>query len=597
MNRKERRAAKAAAAEAPSAPAQLFSQALRLHQSGQLGEAESLYRRVLAADPKHLDSLHLLGVVAQQSGRFEESVALIGRAIALNGRVSSFHNNIAEALRALGRLDEAASHLRKALALEPGAAETHMNLANVLRQQHKWEEAEAEYRHALSLKPDHPDTLMNYGVLLMDRGRLEEAVTHCERAVALRPDYHSAHLNLGIALQQQGRTEAAVQHYERALALRPDYVLAHMNLGDVFFDEGKLDAAERSYVQALRVTGRLRPDLGPGGDPAGLIGSLSTTRPLYPVEDKSLMSLVRLYCWRIPAVKWGALCTAALKYEGLSAPSRYELLVRKAIQQWMARDYDGLRATLDQSAPLSDAIGATNNKNVKNSRAYAGFMRNLLAYVGGHPGVRDAEFGQSPLRLIGDSHALAYDGVGVVLNGMRYTGQAHLVMGGKAWHLAAPANNRYKWLFTRILDDVPARSTVVCSFGEIDCRIDEGIIPHYRRRGGDLGQLIAAEVDAFVRYVAAAADAREVKVRFLAVPAPNVPLLRQRPGGLSTDDVDLLVRTTKLFNQALERAAIRSGHALVDVYALSAGPDGTATGERHIDDYHLQPDALRLALR
>ena len=100
--------------------AALFAQALRLHQSSQLAEAETLYRQVLAADPNHSDSLHLTGVIAHQVGRNDIAVDLIGQAIALNELAPEFHNNIGEAYRALGRLDAAAWHFERSLALRPG---------------------------------------------------------------------------------------------------------------------------------------------------------------------------------------------------------------------------------------------------------------------------------------------------------------------------------------------------------------------------------------------------------------------------------------------------------------------------------------------
>src|SRR5438874_7659636 len=108
-----------AAADATT-PAQLFDAALRLHQQGRLAEAEGLYRRVLAVEPRHGDSLHLLGVTAMQMGRPEVALELIGQAIAVQPSAAGFHNNIAEAARMLGRLDEAIRHLERAIQLEPG---------------------------------------------------------------------------------------------------------------------------------------------------------------------------------------------------------------------------------------------------------------------------------------------------------------------------------------------------------------------------------------------------------------------------------------------------------------------------------------------
>jgi Flp pilus assembly protein TadD len=50
-------------------PPSLLAQAVALHQQGALTTAEALYRRVLAAAPRHADALHLLGVLAAQRGR------------------------------------------------------------------------------------------------------------------------------------------------------------------------------------------------------------------------------------------------------------------------------------------------------------------------------------------------------------------------------------------------------------------------------------------------------------------------------------------------------------------------------------------------
>jgi tetratricopeptide (TPR) repeat protein len=101
----------------PTKAEQTFTQALALHQRGQLGEAERLYRQVLKQHPDNLDALNLLGVLALQTGRNEEAIDLIGRALARNDRVADFHNNIAEAYRRSGRLDAAAAHFAKAAEL------------------------------------------------------------------------------------------------------------------------------------------------------------------------------------------------------------------------------------------------------------------------------------------------------------------------------------------------------------------------------------------------------------------------------------------------------------------------------------------------
>ena len=99
VNRKQRRMAAKLGEQAvpPVAPgatvgpsvriAELLATAQRHHQAGQLAEAEAYYRKILAIDQNHFDSLHLLGVIAHQVGRSDLAVDLIGKAIALNDRI------------------------------------------------------------------------------------------------------------------------------------------------------------------------------------------------------------------------------------------------------------------------------------------------------------------------------------------------------------------------------------------------------------------------------------------------------------------------------------------------------------------------------
>src|SRR5579862_3691643 len=118
-------------------------EALAHHQAGRLGEAAQLYQRILADEPAHADSLHLLGVIANQSGRPELALDFIGRALRIQDASALYHCNFGQALLALGRLEEAAASFRKALSLQPTLAEAYGNLAIALHHQGKTDDAVA----------------------------------------------------------------------------------------------------------------------------------------------------------------------------------------------------------------------------------------------------------------------------------------------------------------------------------------------------------------------------------------------------------------------------------------------------------------------
>ena len=87
--------------------ANLFAQALRFHQQGELAEAESLYRQILAAEPNHADTLHLLGFLEHQRGRSELAADMIRQAITLNPKAAACHSNLGIVLMDQGLLEEA----------------------------------------------------------------------------------------------------------------------------------------------------------------------------------------------------------------------------------------------------------------------------------------------------------------------------------------------------------------------------------------------------------------------------------------------------------------------------------------------------------
>jgi Flp pilus assembly protein TadD len=78
-----------------------FQQALALHQSGSLADAERLYREILCVAPTHADALHLSGVIHIQRGEYAAAVELIQRAILLvpapQSGIAPYFSNLARA--------------------------------------------------------------------------------------------------------------------------------------------------------------------------------------------------------------------------------------------------------------------------------------------------------------------------------------------------------------------------------------------------------------------------------------------------------------------------------------------------------------------
>ncbi len=238
---------------APPGVDAIFAEARRHHKAGRLQDAERLYRKILAAHPRHAGSLHLLGLIAEQLGRHQSAVELIGKAVAIDGRIPVFHYHLASALQSLGRLNEAVSSYRNAIALRPDYLEAHNNLGLALKDQGKADEAAACFLRAIALNPTLPSIHYNLGMTRRAQGSLEASVGCFKQAVALDPQFVDAYNNLGIVLKEQGRAGDAAACYRAILALRPDYPEARANLAHALRDQGRFDEAVAAYREAIRL--------------------------------------------------------------------------------------------------------------------------------------------------------------------------------------------------------------------------------------------------------------------------------------------------------------------------------------------------------
>ncbi|HTW71630.1 MAG TPA: tetratricopeptide repeat-containing glycosyltransferase family protein [Acetobacteraceae bacterium] len=234
----------------------LLATALRHHPAGRLAEAEDLYRRILALDPRNPDGLLLLGTVACQTGRRDLALELTGQAIPVAPDTARYQANLGKMLLSLGRTEQALACLRRSAMLDPDAAETQKSLGAALHRAGDTGGAEACYRRALSLEPQFPAALNGLGNIYLERGSYDEATDCYRQALAVDPDYPDALGNLGNALFQQDRLEEAAECLQRAITLSPGLELGHFYLAEVRCKQERLDEAVACYRTALA----LNPD-------------------------------------------------------------------------------------------------------------------------------------------------------------------------------------------------------------------------------------------------------------------------------------------------------------------------------------------------
>jgi predicted O-linked N-acetylglucosamine transferase (SPINDLY family) len=229
-----------------------FDEALALHQTGRLDEAEQIYRCVLKHSPGHAGALHLLGVIHQQREDHEAAAELIGRAVSINPNKAVYRNNYGASLLSLGRYDEAIESFLTALTLSPNYADALANLALAQAALGQESEAIASCRKALAVDPRHRDARRRLAVLLQGSGRLQDALTlFGPESVDQRSPEDL--LELGNLLENAGCSEAASEHFRQLTARQPDNAKAHFLLATAYESLYRCDQARESFRRAAEL--------------------------------------------------------------------------------------------------------------------------------------------------------------------------------------------------------------------------------------------------------------------------------------------------------------------------------------------------------
>jgi protein O-GlcNAc transferase len=287
--------------------------AINYHQSGNLEDAETLYRSILEVDPNHPEANHNLGVVAAQMGQTSAALPFLTTALQADPTQERYWLSYIEALLLTGETDAAREALTlaqqqglqgpniDALAkrmqeggqteIEPGPGWTIMKHAQPMAARRpvartgpsvprpakiasprtggrqpplkelqavlahfeagKYTEAEKMARSLVKRFPRHGYSWKALALSLLEQGRASDALDPMKKAETLLPDDPEVHNGLGLGFYKLGHYLEAEASFRKVIQIRPDFIDAYRNLGPVLGGLGRLEEAEAVLRTAL----------------------------------------------------------------------------------------------------------------------------------------------------------------------------------------------------------------------------------------------------------------------------------------------------------------------------------------------------------
>ena len=250
--------------------------------------------------------------------------------------------------------------------------------------------------------------------------------------------------NLGNLYHELSNYNDARDIFTKAIEINNDLPEVHNNLGIVFQKLGLLKDAEKSYQKSINLN-------------SNFANTFMNLAGLYHYMNRYSDS-INLY--------QKVLNLDPLNY-GLKAQ------VNIAIYKFLEDDFADCRKYLLESIKIKEKV----SQAYKNERVYHNYLNKLLEWHGKVS--LDRNFTKfEKLFIIGESHALTSHWINVTFKNKNFLGESYLIKGLKQWHLGNSSKNQYKNKFENIFKSLSKNSNVLFAIGEIDCRLDDGIIKY-----------------------------------------------------------------------------------------------------------------------
>jgi len=127
--------------------------------------ARAAWQKALAGDPRNLDALRGLAVLAQQQQQFELAAGYFQRALEVDPKDAIALAGLMALQKPTDSM-QAESRLKTLLAEQPDAAALHFALGNQFARQQRWAEAQQAYFKAYTVEPANAAYVYNLAVSL-----------------------------------------------------------------------------------------------------------------------------------------------------------------------------------------------------------------------------------------------------------------------------------------------------------------------------------------------------------------------------------------------------------------------------------------------
>lgn len=518
-----------------------------------LNQAKIIAIGIIRKYPSNITALKILGSIRLVNKDFFEALKINNKILKLKSNDFEVLNNLGLIYMNLNNYIQSEFYFNKAIEVESNNPNCHFNLASLYIKNGENDLAISSLKRTISINKLFYDAVLNLGFIYLKKLDFNNAKYYFNNAIEIKPESSEAYYNLALTHQKSKEFQLAKLNYEKSIIYNPKYAHAYNNLGIILTQSGEIDESIIKFSRALELISNFQ---------------------------EALFNLANSYL-KINNLNNAVDCFNSL-YE--MDKGKYGLLakVNVAILYYLKSNYIGCHTALEDARLI---IGKK-EEFFENKIIYWQFLSKLIKK-------KNINFIQSKniidkIYVVGDSHALTYHGLNLQYRNQNYLLESHWIEGCKQWHLGNDFKNQYKYQFHKIIEGIPDCSIVIFSFGEIDCRINEGVLKHFKNNSQlSISDIQKSTVVNYLKFIFNFKKSRNFQIIIQGIPSPNTSL-----GNENEFYYEFFIKSVNEFNLMLKSYSAQCGFEFIDLHAHTNRGDGRSNSMFHIDEHHLSPEAI-----
>jgi hypothetical protein len=260
-----------------------------------------------------------------------------------------------------------------------------------------------------------------------------------------------------------------------------------------------------------------------------------------------------------------------------------------AFQTFFQNDYQGTERILKEN---NSFFTLDDFKAQSPALIYAFYFYVLSSFYEKNNKFYNSDFSKT-LYCIGESHCLSPAHTVINLKGDNYKCKPYPILSARIWELISLYDNIVKASLQIVLKKIPKDALVLFCVGEVDCRINRGIMGFYRKDPSiDLDSHIVNMSSKYVEFINSISKINNFTPMIQGIPASQENISSYPP-----IEQQKFYYVIKKLNECLKNDCQKYNIRFIDVYSISVNPEtGASNRMLHIDNHHLLPIYLKKML-